>query len=536
MICHHARNSKSPAHAPIIGVHLDLKGMNFRPDYLPAYLEDLASQRVNTVLVEYEDAFPFSGLNLAHDPSATWTGATLACFQAEARKHRIQVIPLQQCLGHLEYVLSWERYRHLAEERDYPTTLRLANPAASQLLIGMLEQIIAAHPDSKYVHLGMDEAHGLGPAAVRLGQDPLDLFLAQLRPLLELVERAGKVPIIWSDMLERHYRPGAFDEFKGRLVMMPWYYFCVRDSTPLAPVGGRRRISRSWLKEPDNPEAPPISREYNFVEDLPLVQRRIAAQYRVSDRAFKPLPQVDLWTQLGMKVVGGSALRFTFNGSVLPLYNQQFCNVRSWSKAILEAGQLGQIGTSWARATTWYPPNLCIDLQWPIVTEMARSMGEQPSPFWPGIPAATLARLFKALGRCREDWRIEGLIADEMESLAPRLKAHQFEWRTIILMARTMELQRRADAEIHAVDVFHAENRLIDSEWRRRRELLARLLAEIAATKAAVHDHLGRRYHGAAFEEWVRHLFDLRIQRLEAARKACIGFAREAKRRYAELK
>jgi hypothetical protein len=249
---------------------------------------------------------------------------------------------------------------------------------------------------------------------------------------------------------------------------------------------------------------------------------------------FQPLLEIDLWSRLGMDVVGASGLRFTRNGSVLPNYNQQFSNVRGWGKAIRRTGQLGQIGTSWARATSWSPPNHCIDLQWPIVTEMARSMGVKPKPFWPGIPEATIARIFKALGRCREDWQIEGRIADEMEALAPKLEAHSFEWQSVILMARTMALQRRAAAEVAAVDTFYANNRPVDSEWRRRIREHSRMLRELTELRRRVRAHFRQRFHGTAFDEWLRHLFDLHLERVRACREACRARVRVARKRYAK--
>jgi hypothetical protein len=524
--------SKQRFRPPIIGVHVDLKGMNFKPAYIPQYLADLASQGVNTVLVEYEDVFPFSGIDVAFDPATRWNGATLRRFLGAARESGIEVIPLQQCLGHLEYVLSWNRYRHLAEDPSIPNTIRLGEPDAIGLVLRMLEQIIAAHPESTYVHLGMDEAHGLEQAAARLHADPLELFLSQLRRALEVVERAGKTAVIWSDMLERHFRRHAFDEFKDRLVVMPWFYTAIADATPLAPLGGPLRVSRSWLRTPNDPAAPPIQPETRFVEDLPPELRQAMAPY-TRNRMFKSLAQVELWSNLGLRVIGASALRFTFNGSVLPLYNRQFCNVRGWSQAILAARQLGQIGTSWARATSWSPPNHCIDLQWPIVSEMARSMGARPKSFWPGIPAPTLNRIFSSLGRCREDWRIEGQIADEMEAFEPRLRAHRFEWQSIILMTRLLELHRRADAEIARAETSHADNRPVDSEWQRRIAAIDAILRAFARMRRDVHRHYSQRFHGAAFEEWVRHLFDLRNERLIACRAFCEDRRSDAAQRYA---
>ena len=44
----------------------------------------------------------------------------------EAHQRGIEIIPLQQCLGHLEYVFRWQRYRRFAEDRKYPGTLCLS--------------------------------------------------------------------------------------------------------------------------------------------------------------------------------------------------------------------------------------------------------------------------------------------------------------------------------------------------------------------------------------------------------------------------
>src|SRR5262245_37316997 len=111
--------------APIIGVHLDLKGTMFKDSYIPQLLRDLASQKVNAVLVEYEDVFPYDGLDIAYDRKTRWSKATLKRFLAEAKKNHIEVIPLVQCLGHLEYVLGYDRYRKYAENYKYPSTIKV---------------------------------------------------------------------------------------------------------------------------------------------------------------------------------------------------------------------------------------------------------------------------------------------------------------------------------------------------------------------------------------------------------------------------
>lgn len=521
----------TPQPRPIIGVHLDLKGPAFRPAYIPQLLADLAGRGVNAVLVEYEDLFPFSGVDAVEDRQTLWSAAVLRRFLREAKCHGIEVIPLQQCLGHLEYIFRWDRYRKFAENQAYPSTLCLANPRGKALIRDMLAQVMAAHPDSRYVHLGMDEAHSLAtcPRCRRLG-DVLDVFVNYLHELCDQVEAAGKTPLIWSDMLEDHFRPGPLKVLRDRVILLPWNYNANGEPTAVGRFGGFR-VSRTWLEEAANPAAPAIGPRQEFIEDYPPALRKIAGKY-LDGRLFKPLFQADLWTELGFRLIGPSAIRSSCDGPVLPYYNQKHANLRAWSDAIRRTGQLGQIATSWARGTSWCPPNFSIDLTWPSITVLAESMGAKPAPFWPGIPAATVARLVAQLGRSRQDWRLELKLAEEMDALAPRLKAHRYEWESLALMARVLHLHRRAAFANEEVVYFHANNRPVDSEWQRRLDDQAAILKDLRELRRRVRRHFAKRYFGKAQDEWVSDLFDFHEQRLEECGTISRRKLRIARQRY----
>lgn len=524
-----------PTAPPMIGVHLDLKGVVFKPSYFPQLMRDLAAQKINAVLVEYEDIFPFKGIGIGDRPEV-WSAATLGKFLAEAKKNGIEVIPLQQCLGHLEYLFGWKRYRRLAENPKYPSTIKVDDAKSTGLILEMLRQVAAAHPDSKHIHLGMDEAHALHDAARRQKRDVLDLFLDHLRKLLAVVEPMGKVPMIWTDMLEDHFRPDAFADLKGRVIFMPWEYSALpRQTTTSVRLVGGFRVSRAWLDEPENPLAPAIGGGTKFLEDHSPDVHALLTPYRRDERGreFTPLPQLDLWTKLGMECVGASGLRVSGHYQFLPDYNALLTNVLAWSKAVARTGQLGQIGTSWARGTSWCPPNYSIDLQWWQINKMAASMGASPAEFFPGVPPKDVDRIFRTLGRSREDWRLEGKIAAEMEALSPKVREHRYEWDSTALMARALELVRRADYNLAEIDYFHANTRPTEDEWQRRIDEQNQTLHDIDALKKKIARHFGKRYAGEAHEEWVRHLFDLHVDRIKAGQKACRKKKAIAKRYYA---
>lgn len=505
---------------PIVCVHLDLKGMLFRFSYLAQWMKDLTARGINAILVEYEDLFPFDNLDIAADTKSAWSRKQLRQFLQMADNAGLEVIPLQQCLGHLEYLLRWKKYRRFAEDPAYPSTIKQNNKQAEKLILHMLDQILIAHPKSRYVHLGMDEAHALVQSAQAAGQEPLSVFAAHLDVLCRAVEAAGKIPIIWSDMLEDHFCEEYILPFRERVVLAPWDYR-VEDTRPqtYARLNGIRE-SKEWLKKPENPHAPPIGENTPFIEEMPEATAKLAAPFR-EGQGFRNLFLVDFWTKLGFRVMGAGALRSSSAGPVLPDFNHFIGNIHAWGAAIQRSGQLGLIGTSWARGTTFCPPGFCPDLTWPMIDELGRCMGAKTKAFWPGIAAERIDLLIRQAGRCARDWRLEGKLADEMATLAETLQAHTFEWESLRLMLQTLKLRRRAAFALEEVDFFHANIRPPEPEWRRRLTEQKACLKEIRQLRKQVRRHFRQRYRGDAFDEWCRDLFDLHEQRLRQAGEIC---------------
>lgn len=532
--------SQSHGKRPIVGVHLDLKGVMFKPAYFPQLMADLAGQGINTILVEYEDIFPFKGIDIAWDDGVTWSGATLKKFLAAAAKHNLDVIPLQQCLGHFEYIFRWHRYRKFALDPKYPSTVDLTNPKAVALIGDMLRQVLTAHPTGKYIHLGMDEAHALVAHCKANKLDVVEVFLNHLARLCDICEEFGKTPIIWSDMLEDYMNERSlrlFSAFRDRVVLCPWDYGSAGETVGAGRITGFR-VSKRWLDEADNADAPTIGAGNAFIEDMSPVVRKLVQPYlHGKDRpVFTPMFQADLWGKLGFKVLGATAIRCSTNLATFPLYNKQTANIQTWGRAIKRTGQLGLVGTSWARGTSWCPPGFSIDLTWPLIGEVAKAMGVKPATYFKGIEPRTVDRIIKTLGRCRADWRLEGQIIDEMDKLAPRLKGaagHRYEWESIAHMARVMQWQRRAEYNVLEVDYFVANIRPVDSEWQRRIDEQNATIRDGDKLRGRVRAHFARRYHGDAFNEWIADLFDLHVQRIRDGQRVCRQKLQDSRRFYA---
>lgn len=148
----------------IRGVHLDLKGCMPATDYLRMTFAELAQYKINTVLLEYEDKFPFAGRPEIRSPEAL-RPEELRALLSLARECHIQVIPLVQSLGHVEYILRHEHYAHLREDGAIDQYCPL-NPGSFTFFREMLDEILAYHQDAAYVHPG-----SAGPRAGRTGAE-----------------------------------------------------------------------------------------------------------------------------------------------------------------------------------------------------------------------------------------------------------------------------------------------------------------------------------------------------------------------------
>jgi hypothetical protein len=179
---------------------------------------------------------------------------------------------------------------------------------------------------------------------------------------------------------------------------------------------------------------------------------------------------------------------------------------------------LGVIATSWARGTSFCPPNFSVDLTWHTLGRFSEGMGGKPKPFFAGVELKKVDRIVKTLGRCRVDWSREATVIKEMRSLTPKLKAHRYEWESLALSAELFSLRRRLEYYISEVEYFHSNHRPNEGEWVRRLADQASGLKEIAVMRKRLVTHFGKRFYGQHFEEWIVDVLDLHERRLKECR------------------
>ena len=194
--------------------HLDLKGVRPTPDYLMQLLDRFAAFKINGILLEIEDYIRYdSHPSVAHPdalPKEFWRK-----FAARAQALHIEVTPLLQTWGHLQYILRKPAYRHLAETgKGMISEICPEHPETWALLRAMIDELCDVFPASRFFHVGQDEVfhHGECPRCRkierRLGVNRF--FVRQINRACGYVAGKGRIPVIWGDELARDLKPAEY--------------------------------------------------------------------------------------------------------------------------------------------------------------------------------------------------------------------------------------------------------------------------------------------------------------------------------------
>ncbi|KAF1522879.1 Hexosaminidase D, partial [Eudyptes sclateri] len=192
-------------------VHLDLKGAAPRVSYLEEVFPLLSQLGANGILIEYEDMFPFKGeLEILKSPYA-YSEEDIERIQQLAELHKLEVVPLVQTFGHVEFILKHEKYQHLREVERFPNSFNPHVPDTLALLKSILSQVIEKHRRSTWIHIGADEVFHLGEGMdsknwmSRNKGDTGTIYLKHIKEVLGFIATQywGLRALMWDDMLRK---------------------------------------------------------------------------------------------------------------------------------------------------------------------------------------------------------------------------------------------------------------------------------------------------------------------------------------------
>ncbi len=282
----------------IKGFHLDLRIQVMKIDALKKFAKTLSESGINTLVMEWEGTYPFEKHPMIPNRYA-YTKSEIKSFISYCGELGIDVIPLQQSFGHVEYILRNERYKDLREDqKDYSQVCPLEEEGNKKLFTDLFTELAATHP-SKYFHIGGDETYLLGHCEKCRKKAAIEgtskLYTDHIKMLCDIVISLGKTPVLWADIALKH--PDALKLLPPQTIFIDWNY--------------------GWDMN-------------NFGDHKKLMQA-------------------------GFEVWGAPSLRSHPDNYFLTQWEKHFKNIRDFVPACRQLGYKGMIMTSWSTSGQYSP-------------------------------------------------------------------------------------------------------------------------------------------------------------------------------------
>lgn len=205
--------------------YLEFRNFYAKTERVPEIIADMALRHINTLIIELEDKRPFGFAPHLQNHAAGFDSGFFARLRQAAYENFVELVPLQQSFGHLEYVLRTEEYSALREVPDSPAELCPSKPESVQLARALVEDMARLFPESRYLHIGCDEVWSLGRCLVCVGRGltKAQLFIRYVNQLIDATCELGKVPLFWHDMLT-NCTLAELRELDKRAIVILWMY------------------------------------------------------------------------------------------------------------------------------------------------------------------------------------------------------------------------------------------------------------------------------------------------------------------------
>lgn len=187
-----------------VGVTVDMsRNAVLTVESVQTLLREMAVMGLNTLMLYTEDTYTIETEPYFGYMRGRYSPEELSACARYAAAFGIEIVPCIQTLAHLEQFLKWT-----SPERDLVDTkgvLLVGSDSTYALIEKMIEAIITPLR-SKRIHIGMDEAHGVGRGRyldLNGQHNRFEIISNHLRRVLEITNRHDLQPMIWSDMYFR---------------------------------------------------------------------------------------------------------------------------------------------------------------------------------------------------------------------------------------------------------------------------------------------------------------------------------------------
>jgi hypothetical protein len=198
-------------------------------------LVDLMTElKLNELQLYTEHTFAFQRHPVVWAQASPMTGEEVMQLDAYCRARGIDLVPNQNCFGHMRRWLIHKEYRDLAEAPNgcntrwgffaEPFTLNPGDPRSIQLVEEMFDELLP-HYSSALFNVGCDETVDLGEGASKADVEARGVGRVYLDFLLKIyaqVKKHNRTMQFWGDIIMEH--PELVPDLPKDVVAMEWGY------------------------------------------------------------------------------------------------------------------------------------------------------------------------------------------------------------------------------------------------------------------------------------------------------------------------
>ena len=190
-------------HIASCGMMLDMsRGGVMKVEAVKRMIDAHAALGLNMMMLYTEDTYTVPEAPYLGYLRGRYTEKELREMDDYAADSGVELVPCVQTLAHLEQFLQWDVNREI---KDNDCVLMIDEPKTYEWIRAALTALRRCFRTNR-IHIGMDEAHGVGLGEYYQKHGPVDRFALLTRHLnrvVDICKELGFKPIMWSDMFYR---------------------------------------------------------------------------------------------------------------------------------------------------------------------------------------------------------------------------------------------------------------------------------------------------------------------------------------------
>ncbi|CAF2999827.1 unnamed protein product [Rotaria sp. Silwood2] len=215
-------------------IHLDLKGAPPQPNkFYETFFNfiDQLKMGVKGIVIEYEDLLPLNGRLANATHRFGYQKSDIELIQTVAKSHQLEIIPLIQTFGHLEWLLKLREFELYRDDLVSPMVITPCFNLTYVLLEDLLQQTLDMHPNSNIIHIGCDEVAltNSHPQCQETWMDVPERYINHVKRVVSIIQkiRPGMRILIWDDVIRGDqfiYNDILLNQLKNLVEPVAWNY------------------------------------------------------------------------------------------------------------------------------------------------------------------------------------------------------------------------------------------------------------------------------------------------------------------------